>query len=390
MSATPLLPAPPYNTEGFTLVGYASSPLGLGEDLRAFASMLEHLKIPFSVLDLPTESQGTVVNPWTLQTQQPFATFVYFMSPMSCLRLAKLHPELFEKPKQKIGYFLWELPDFPQKFIPALELMDQVWCPTHFVQNSFFQQVKKLILALPLPVLSAPASGHNFRTQLGIPDSAFVSLYMFDIHSTLNRKNPQAVVQAFELFAKRCPKAHLILKINRLTNAPKGSLDWLPQHPRIHLISTSLAPNQLTDLYQASNCYLSLHRSEGFGRTLVEALQNGLYLVSTPFSGPNDFLTPDNALLVDWDRQEVQPGEYPHAEASWWANPRVSHAAEQLKAAYQMASSGHRNSAGVAMGQRFLPASLASRYEPVLQAVMAQARRPAINPSKQRSKQGPH
>ena len=368
-----MLPNSITSRSGFTLVGYATSPLGLGEDLRSFAAMLEHQQIPFSVIDLPTESQGQVANRWNGLTRERYPTFVYFMSPMSCQRLAEMHPELFKWPRQKIGYFLWELPDFPTRFVPALQRMDQIWCPTRFVQQSFFNKVRKLTLALPLPVIQAAPTGVDFRRKLGIPPAAFVSLFLFDVHSTLQRKNPQAAVQAFLRFADQHPQAHLILKVNRLHNAQPGALDWLPRHPRIHLLTDTLAPGELTDLYRSADCYLSLHRSEGFGRTLVEALQNGLELVCTDFSGPQDFVNETNALLVNWKRQTVEPGDYPHAETSWWAQPSVKHAAQRLHEASLRRARGSTNAAGQATGAAFLPQALAERYRPILQAIQTQA-----------------
>jgi glycosyltransferase involved in cell wall biosynthesis len=359
-------------TDGFTLVGYASSPLGLGEDLRAFAAMLEHLHMPFSVIDLPTESTGQVRSSWTMQCNDRFAVQIHFMSPMTCQQLMRLHPTLFDAAVLNIGYFLWELPDFPKRFLPALERMDQIWCPTHFVQDTFFKQVKKLVLCLPLPVLQAPGQGVNFRKQLGIAPEAFVSLYLFDVHSTLQRKNPQAAVQAFLRFARHQRKAHLVLKVNRLDPQDTQALHWIPRHPRIHVLAQALTPAQLTDLYQSADCYLSMHRSEGFGRTLVEAMQNGLELVCSDFSGPGDFLTADNAHLLGWSRLEVKAGDYPHTPGSWWADPSVEDAVRALRGAYQRRQHGP-NRAGQNTALTFSPAHLAAKYFAVLKAIQTEA-----------------
>ena len=138
--------------KGFNLIGYATSPLGLGEDLRSFAAMLDYLNIPFSVIDLPTESQKQVKVSWKNLSEADYAINVFFMSAGTCLRLAEHQPQLFKPSQLKIGYFLWELPDFPKKLDKALHLVDQIWCPTKFVQSSFFKSTKKLILSIPLPV----------------------------------------------------------------------------------------------------------------------------------------------------------------------------------------------------------------------------------------------
>jgi len=242
--------------KGFNLIGYATSPMGLGEDLRSFAAILDHLAIPFSVLDIPTDVQGQVTVAWRHLTQLDYNTSVFFMSAMECQNLANVQPSLFSQPKQKIGYFLWELPDFPNQHIPALKLVDHIWCPTRFVQQAFFAKSRQLTLTLPLPVVQHPPAGRKFRQELQVPPKAFVCLYVFDLHSTLNRKNPQAVLRVFLEFAQKNPSAYLLLKVSRWQNMGSKAMSWLPAHPRIKLIKETLSPGELTDLYQSANCYI--------------------------------------------------------------------------------------------------------------------------------------
>ena len=90
--------------KGLNLIGYATSPTGLGEDLRSFAAMLDYLSVPYSIIDIPTESQGKVKYPWQHLSPETFSTSFFFMSPMECLRLKKVQPQLFSEPKLKVGY----------------------------------------------------------------------------------------------------------------------------------------------------------------------------------------------------------------------------------------------------------------------------------------------
>ncbi len=359
---------------GFNLIGYATSPIGLGEDLRSFAAMLDYLNIPFSIIDLPTDSSKKVSVHFKSMTEKNYANSMFFMSAMDCQQLASVHPNLFSEPSKKIGYFLWELPDFPEAYASALKLVDHIWCPTKFVQGAFFAKSRQLILSIPLPVIQAqspPPATRSFRQQLGIPAQAFVSLFMFDMRSTTNRKNPQASVAAFLELAKDKKDAYLILKINRWQRSMREALAWLPKHPQIKIITETLSPAELGQLYQESNCYLSLHRSEGFGRTLVEALQHGLWLVSTNFSGPADFLNEQNCELVAWESKDVLKGDYPHNTHSRWAEPSIEDAAhklERLYARHHQALHGvpTKNTTGMATGAQFTLAALAEKYRPIL------------------------
>ena len=352
-------------TKGFNLIGYATSPLGLGEDLRSFAAMLDYLDIPFSVIDLPTESQKQVPVSWKNLSEADFAVSVFFMSASTCLRLEQFQPQLFKTPKLKIGYFLWELPNFPKKLTPALHLVDHIWCPTKFVQSAFFDSTKKLILSIPLPVIYHQSAGVDYRKKLGIPKKAFVSLFIFDIHSTLNRKNPQGAVKAFLAAAKDDPLHYLILKINRSSGMDFKQHPWLPDHPQIKYITEPLTPNELSDLYQSADCYLSLHRSEGFGRTLVEALQHGLTIVSTDFSGPADFLNKENAHIVKWKKKVVNAGDYPDCDESWWSEPSIKDATVKLLEARQQKRSKKKG-----LGTEYSVKALASRYQQILKSYL--------------------
>jgi len=353
--------------KGFNLIGYATSPMGLGEDLRSFAAMLDYLGIPFSVVDVPTDVQGKVPVAWRHMTTEDYDTSFFFMAATECQRLATANPHFFTQPKKKIGYFLWELPDFPDEHVPALKLVDHIWCPTKFVQSSFFAKTNQLTLALPLPVVQHAPTGMNFRKKLEIPHDAFVSLYMFDLHSTMKRKNPQAVIRVFLEYAKKLPHAYLILKVNRWQNMGPNAFNWLPKHPRIKLVKETLSPGELSDLYRSANCYLTLHRSEGFGRTLVEAMQHGLHVVSTDFSGPADFLNKENSLLVDWTRRDLQLNDYLNFTKSWWAEPNEVTALKQLEAAFELSCKGPNLSA-IKTGKEFRFEALAKRYQRILAA----------------------
>jgi glycosyltransferase involved in cell wall biosynthesis len=353
------------SSKGFNLIGYASSPMGLGEDLRSFAALLVILKIPFSVIDLPTDSSNILKNNWGTQTQKIYPISIFFTSPIEFNLLNQKYPNLFTLGKFKIGYFLWELPDFPERHANALSMVDHIWCPTRFVQESFIKTIKKVILAIPLPVITPPRSGYDFRRALGVPRESFVSLYMFDMHSTVNRKNPHGVIKAFIEFSKNNPDAYLFLKLNRAQSSQLGELEYIKDYRNIKVINQILTPNQISDLYRSADCYLSLHRSEGFGRTLVEALRNGLYVISTNFSGPNDFLNDENSLLIQWEKIIVNEGEYPHCDRSWWSEPSIEEASIKLGIAKLLSSEG-RNTKGEELAKKYESEYLAKKYVSII------------------------
>jgi glycosyltransferase involved in cell wall biosynthesis len=128
-------------------------------------------------------------------------------------------------------------------------------------------------------------------------------------------------------------------------------------------------PGHLVDLYRAANCYLSLHRSEGFGRTLVEALQNNLALIATNYSGPADFINEENAYLVRWQPRKLLPGEYPHSKGSTWSEPSIADAVNRLQYLYEH---GYQEKSAQALltGKSYETAALAKRYEPIIKSYL--------------------
>lgn len=100
------------------------------------------------------------------------------------------------------------------------------------------------------------------------------------------------------------------------------------EDPRIVLIAESLPRNDLLALYGCCDVFLSLHRSEGFGRGMAEALQLGVDVIATDFGGNTDFCTGPLAHPVSWRKAPIPRGSYPCADGHHWAEPDLGHATE--------------------------------------------------------------
>ena len=85
----------------------------------------------------------------------------------------------------------------------------------------------------------------------------------------------------------------------------------------------------------ASDAYVSLHRAEGFGLPLAEAMLLGKPAVATNYSGNLDFMTPRNSWLVDFRRVALDRGHRPYPAGGTWAEPDLDHAAEQMRHVYR-------------------------------------------------------
>lgn len=336
---------------GVHLIGYAHHALGIGEDLRTTAAALRQVGVLTSVVDFPPRdfpgreldhppqhSTELVKHPVSLICLTAEETIRYVLSEgRGALR-----------GRYVIGYWPWELPRWPSAWRPALELVDEIWVSSRYIQSALAGETSKPVRCMPLCVdadqleLTPPdqAQRRLLRQRFGLPEQAVVALCSFDLSSYSPRKHPWGALQAFQqayppsLVGGACSDVALVVK----TFPPaQPHRDWerLKQvaalDPRIHILETKLHRPELSALYSCCDVLLSLHRAEGFGRVLAEALQLGLDVIATDWSGNTDYMGGPLAHPVPYSLVSVPPGAYPHWQGQHWAEPDLRAAAVQLQ-----------------------------------------------------------
>jgi glycosyltransferase involved in cell wall biosynthesis len=233
----------------------------------------------------------------------------------------------------------WELPTYPAVWARQLDRFDEIWAISTFTRNSIAAATKKPVLAMPMavePTLSEFVS----RRSLSLPEHAFIFLFFFDFSSFMARKNPFAVIDAFNALADRHPKAplHLVMKHKggkadsadaaRLREAVSRRAD------QIQMIERPMSNAETRSLIRNADCFVSLHRAEGFGFGLAESMALGTPAIATGYSGNLDFMGSDNSWLVDYRMVPVQSGEYPYGDGQSWADPDMTHAVNLMEAVF--------------------------------------------------------
>src|SRR5205085_6542468 len=170
-----------------------------------------------------------------------------------------------------IDYWFWELPEIPDAWLPAFSLVDEVWVPSRFVQNAILLKSPVPVFRVPVPVHLGPTDKFS-RTSFSLPERQFLFLWMGDMHSDLARKNPLGVINAFkQAFPEEDERAGLVLKINNAdsVHADREALASIKQeiagYRNIYLMDRNMTRSEVDALLAASDCFISLHRSEGFG-----------------------------------------------------------------------------------------------------------------------------
>ena len=320
-----------------TVIGHPFAPIGMGEQMRSHVAACARLHIPVGVFDIFRYAQRSDPAHFALVGDREVA------SVPRGIRIFHVNGDevdavvaAFEARGNAFagGYNIivpaWELPAYPKAWAQKLARFDEIWAISAFVRDSLATAglashvIGQSIETEPGPLLP--------RRWFGMRESSFVLLHFFDVSSYAARKNPLAVLDLFRRLREADPlrDLQLVLKVKNIERGAEDTAAEFRNDPRIQVIDTPLDSVGVRSLINACDCFVSLHRAEGFGRGLGEAMALGRLALGTGWSGNLDFMTEANALLVRHVRVALKPDEYPHWQGQHWAEPDVAHAADLL------------------------------------------------------------
>lgn len=325
---------------GVNLIGYARGEFGVAENIRSYARALEAAGYPFVIrnFDIGVASrQADHSMDQHLSEDLPYAVNIFFVNADQMALVREHLPASAFEGRYNIGFWVWELEHFPEAWTPALDLVDEVWTPTEFVRGSIAQHTKKPVIVVPKSIDFNIPSGVS-RRQFQLHEKEFVFLYSFDFNSFITRKNPEAAIQAFKLAFANVPSGvRLYVKCingHRFPERLAALHEAIGGDERITVADGFLSRDEMFALQSVADVYLSLHRSEGFGLGMAEAMRLGKPVVATAYSGNTEFMRESNSCLVNYRVVALKEGEYPFWEGQVWADPDVEHAAQHLRRLY--------------------------------------------------------
>jgi glycosyltransferase involved in cell wall biosynthesis len=334
---------------GFNVVGNITSNTGLGVVARNFVTLLLGKGCPVSILDLDPGGDRTghdtifaryaVSDPKEL----PYCINFFVLQPTALFSAVAGSPQVFLAPgRLNVDLIMWELAVLPKAWLEALKVLDVVAAASDFIGSTFAAQIGNIAtVSAPCPLyLPEPISAS--RSRFGLPDKGTLFVTSFEPNSDIERKNPFAVIAAFQQAFAEDTGARLVIKLNntRVDGAGHGAVEQLRRscgaRRNIHVIDQVLSYSDVLSLYATCDVFVSLHRSEGLGLGLMEAMTLGKPVIATAWSGNMSFMDHSNSCLVGYDlipvsgTLSVYRKEYLGIEAVW-ADPNISEAAAWMK-----------------------------------------------------------
>lgn len=324
-------------TKGINLLGYARAEMGIGESCRIAAKSMEAAGLSFGILNFTGTNNARMEDlSWVHKevTHPLYNVNLFHLNAEQMMEIYAYYGNALFQGRYNIGYWHWELPDFPDEWLESFTLVDEVWVPSTFVADS-------IAAKSPVPVVKIPHSIEvriqepRDRAYFHLPENTFLFLSMYDVKSYQERKNPRGAIEAFKkAFEPDNLDVGLVVKVNcyKSSQDELDMLDLLKEnYQNIYFIKETISRNDVNSLIFSTDCFVSLHRSEGFGLGLAEAMYLGKPVIGTGWSSNTDFMNANNSCLVDYLLIHVGKDQGPYKAYQSWANPDIEHAAAYMR-----------------------------------------------------------
>ena len=323
---------------GLNVIGYLRAVNGLGEATRLMLPAIELAGVPYQTMDYkasPSREGSDFEEHAELGVPRYDINLLCVNADMIPTFVRDAGPGLFMK-RYTISTWAWETEEFPPGLLGSLDFVDEIWMPSEYSSNALRKVTTKPVITFGHPIVKPPVATGVTRASLGLPDR-YMFLFCFDFYSVAKRKNPTALIEAFKRAFKPGEGPVLVIKTLNADGLPEDSA-------RLHAAAEGRDDVIFFDRYMSAeeknsvidlcDCYVSLHRAEGFGLTLAEAMALGKPVIATGYSGNLDFMTDDNSYLVKWRPALVGEDVWNYPAWGQWAEPDIDDAARLMRHAH--------------------------------------------------------
>ena len=321
--------------KGVNLIGYIRAEMGVGEGARSDARALAAAGIEIGVINFERDNSARMGDTsWQHKERDdaPFSVTLWHINADHLALARATIPTFLVEKSYHIAYWAWELETMPEGWRPALDEADEIWVPSEFVRRAIASETTKPVVCIPHCVSPNPVESLD-RDFFGLPKDSFIFLAMYDTRSIAERKNPKAALRAFiAAFGADDDRTTLVLKVNNATTDSLRELDEaIGTHQNIVVLKEDHSKSEIDSLINAVDCFVSLHRSEGFGLGPAEAMSLGKSVILTNWSGSTDYTNAEHCLPVDYQLITLEQNYGPYLKGQRWAEPSIEGASAAMK-----------------------------------------------------------
>lgn len=320
--------------EGINVIGYFQGQSGLAEAGRLIVAALKEQGIPYSLISADSFVEGSNKIPYeeTFDNVPKYDINLFCIDIFNIESFLQKHSYAFFKGRYNIFRFFWETTSVPKDILRLLRKFDEIWAPTSYIKNILGPLISLPVTLIPQPMRLQYSPQAPQKGNFGLPDK-FMFLFCFDFHGHLARKNPMAIVKAFTTAFPQRNDVQLVIKSHNghlHKSVLDACLEAVNKDSRIRWIDELMERHRVYDLMNACDCYVSLHRSEGLGLTMAEAMLMGKPVIATGYSGNMDFTTHSNSYLCSYKLVRVGPDHFPYPPEGSWADVDNTEAASWM------------------------------------------------------------
>lgn len=324
--------------KGINLIGNIRLDSGLGQSCRLVARELEDSGLPFLVYEHHISEAFSMTDltcDHLIGSQLKYSVNLLHINAqeftVSYLQLGKKVLDYH----YNIAFWLWELEEFPEDWTGCIHLLDEIWTPAEFVSRAIRKKTDKPVITIPYHV-EAPIDEKYDRRYFNLPEDRFLFLMMYDSGSMIERKNPIGVLQAFkQAFNREEQKVGLVIKLNGNNEQDIVNIrSYLDGYTNVYFMTETFSKIEVNSLIANMDVLVSMHRAEGFGLVMAEAMLNGVPCIATNWSANTEFMNHDVACMLDYQFAELKHQIGPYEKGNRWADPSVEQAAMYMRKLY--------------------------------------------------------
>jgi glycosyltransferase involved in cell wall biosynthesis len=335
-----LLPIPNmFMQHDVLFIGYLEAGIGLGQSLRGLVRSVAAAQLPFALYPYRVGVETRLT--------EPFMEHLYDRKRCHCINVFEMAADQVEAAFRELGRWkysqsynilrtYWELDKVPPDWASMLRRIDEIWVPNLFVANAFRDAFYGPIHVIP-PAVDVNEKGDFARDHFGLDAGRFYFMFSFDYLSYPARKNPLGVIRAFQAAFPKSGSCNVGLVIKsvgaglNVSEITSAILEAARTDQRVKVVSSMLSRSEMLSLLGHIDCYVSLHRSEGFGLGMAEAMALGKPVIGTAYSGNTEYLTDRTGFPVAFHLRPVLNGEYIYSDGQRWAEPDEVAAVEAMR-----------------------------------------------------------